>query len=96
MTDKVRSTNRTFTNVIIPQCEVYLLERIYRDSKSFNGLKHVVARVKRLDEEVYEKHCLVLYIRNVKTGENSNNQILAHGNAKKKHQIHTSEHQKPF
>ena len=80
---KVRSTNRTFTNVIIPQCEVYLLERIYRDSKSFNGLKHVVARVKRLDEEVYEKHCLVLYIRNVKTGENANNQILAHGNAKK-------------
>jgi len=80
---KERSGSRTFTNVEIPQSEVYLLERIYRDSKSVNGLKHIVARVKRVDKEEYEKHCLVLYIRNIKTGENDNNEVLAHGNAKK-------------
>lgn len=80
---KVRSSSRNYTNVNIPQNEVYLLERIYRDSKSFNGLKHIVARVKQVDKEDYEKYSLVIYSRNFTPAEHDHNDILPHGNAKK-------------
>ena len=32
--------NSNYLNVIAPESEVYKVEIIYRDSKSFNGLKH--------------------------------------------------------
>ena len=43
---KVRRSSRNYTNVNIPLNQVYLLERTYRDSKSFHGLKHITAIVK--------------------------------------------------
>jgi len=73
--------SRRYVDVIAPENEVYIIERIYRDSKSFNGLKHMVVRVKRVDRNEYEKHCLVVY--SMTKGNDGEEQLKPHGNAKK-------------
>ena len=73
--------SRSYVDVIAPANEVYKVERIYRDSKSFNGLKHMVVRAKRVDKSEYEKHCVVVYSMTKASGEDE--QLQPHGNAKK-------------
>ena len=45
----------------VPNDEVELIERFYRENKNFKGLRHLVVRVRKMTKDEYEIFYCVVY-----------------------------------
>ena len=52
---------RKYVNEEVPSNEVYQLERYYRDSKNFEGLRQMVVRVKCMANQDYKPYMSIVY-----------------------------------
>ena len=50
-----------YERVVVPENEVYFLERYCREIKIIPGLKRMVVRAKSDSRQSYEKHCCIVY-----------------------------------
>lgn len=75
---------RQYRSVKVPTDEVYELERYYRDSKNFEGLRQMVAKLKCAGKRDYEDYTCVVFSRTSIGTVNEEENMLPHGNA-----IHT-------
>lgn len=75
-----RKGGHSYDKINVSEEEVFILERYYRECKSVPGLKRMVARVKAMNNSLYEPHCCVVY--SLQKECQYDVQIQAHGNCK--------------
>jgi len=76
---------RKYVNEEVPSDKVYLLERYYRDSKNFEGLRQMVVRVKNMAKQDYEPYICIVYSYKIVLSKatmlgEGNNESLNEGN----------------
>ena len=79
----VRGAGNEYERVGVDKCDVWMLCRYYRESKSIPGLERVVVSVKAYDSELYEPHICVIYSNeNAHASTAPEEEIQSHGNSK--------------
>ena len=74
--------DRAYERVVVPESEVYFLERYYIEDKSIPGLERMVVRCNSISTQSCEKHCCIAYSPK-SVCRDKEVEILAHGNASK-------------
>ena len=77
-----RIGSNDYERVKITEENIYVLERYYRQCKSFPGLKRMVVRIKKMSSQMYESHCCVIHSLQASNAEEEV-VILSHGNSTK-------------